>query len=218
MRILTGVEFRRLDVCDRAEYVVDRTATVPELVDWSELSARIATSGEMSSESAGIRRAVELAGRMGVEVNLEQSPQSAGAHWDGRQSFVGDQNVSNIVHEVAHFQVASPERRKLLEFGLGQSPAVGYGAYKDVMPKETLGLGDSTLEESRASLLGILWQLHLGIADPSWTWSEHSWDCGEVNEGADTLMDLYEEGYIDHNAEPRYFLRTTDDSIYDVDY
>ena len=64
-----------------------------------------------------------------------------------------------ILHEVAHFALAPPERRGLIEFGLGPGP--------DTVDREA-ALRAAVLsplarekDEAAASLLGILWEAEL---------------------------------------------------------
>jgi hypothetical protein len=65
-----------------------------------------------------------------------------------------------ILHEIAHFVLAPPERRTLVEFGLGPGPdtidraAAERAAVLAPVAREA--------DEARASLLGILWEAELG--------------------------------------------------------
>src|SRR4029079_19487297 len=65
-----------------------------------------------------------------------------------------------ILHEVAHFLLASPERRRLPDFGLGPGPDTTERAAAEraaiVSPPER------EMDEAAASLLGILWEAALG--------------------------------------------------------
>jgi hypothetical protein len=80
-------------------------------------------------------------------------------NWDGA-ALNGATEAYVILHEVAHFVLASPERRGLVEFGLGPGPdtldrevAERAAVLSPLMREE---------DEATASLLGILWEAALG--------------------------------------------------------
>ena len=87
----------------------------------------------------------------------------AGTHspfnWDGT-ALDGDTEAYVILHEVAHFVLAPPERRRLIDFGLGPGPdtreriTAEHAAVLPLLQRET--------DEAEASLLGILWEAALG--------------------------------------------------------
>ncbi len=76
-------------------------------------------------------------------------------NWDG-VALDGDTEAYVILHEVAHFVLASPERRALADFGLGPGPDTRdrAGAQR-VVALPVLARED---DEAMASLLGILWE------------------------------------------------------------
>jgi hypothetical protein len=80
--------------------------------------------------------------------------------------------TSDIVHDIAHYLVASKKRRLLPEFGLGLSPD---GRAKSIVPVVTQGFAQR--EEERASILGILIEKHMGF-DWQDTWLDHGWGAG----------------------------------------
>jgi len=65
-----------------------------------------------------------------------------------------------ILHEVAHFALAPPERRDLVDFGLGPGP--------DTLDREAAERASvlsplaREADEAAASLLGIIWEAALG--------------------------------------------------------
>jgi hypothetical protein len=80
-------------------------------------------------------------------------------NWDGA-ALDGDTEAYVILHEVAHFLLAPPERRRLIDFGLGPGPdtreriAAEHAAVLPLLQREA--------DEAEASLLGILWEAALG--------------------------------------------------------
>ena len=80
-------------------------------------------------------------------------------NWDGA-ALDGDTEAYVILHEVAHFVLAPPERRGLIDFGLGPGPdtrariAAEHAALMPLLEREA--------DEAEASLLGILWEAALG--------------------------------------------------------
>ncbi len=88
--------------------------------------------------------------------------------WDGKSQTLRGDSVQNILHELGHYQVASPKRRLLKGFGLGSEPDGGNC--------DSIMAGDYDFrEESRASLMGILWVHHIG---GEWrkNMDDHEWD------------------------------------------
>ena len=65
-----------------------------------------------------------------------------------------------ILHEIAHFVLAPPERRRLVDFGLGPGPDT---KDRDAAERAAV-LAPQALEEDEAaaSLLGIIWEAALG--------------------------------------------------------
>jgi hypothetical protein len=79
--------------------------------------------------------------------------------WDGTAlALVIEPTV--LVHEVAHFQVCAPDRRHLIDFGLGAGPETGRKQEADA--DQRLSGVEADLEEALASMLGILWEIELG--------------------------------------------------------
>jgi hypothetical protein len=80
-------------------------------------------------------------------------------NWDG-VALNGATEAYVILHEVAHFVLASPERRRLIDFGLGPGPdtlermAADNAAVLPPLARDR--------DEAAASLLGIVWEARLG--------------------------------------------------------
>lgn len=103
------------------------------------------------------RDAVRLALQFGM--GILPGPPSLGFGWDG-SAFRAETEAYILLHEVAHFQVAAPARRRILDFGLGAGPESGHRHVADAAALVS-GL-DRDVEEAMASLLGILWEAELG--------------------------------------------------------
>ena len=101
--------------------------------------------------------AVALARRLGM-ATLAEEPAVAFS-WDG-QVLRTESEAWVILHEIGHFQTAPPQRRHLIDFGLGAGPETGRIAEADAACAIDRETGDS--EEQIASLLGILWEAELG--------------------------------------------------------
>jgi len=79
-------------------------------------------------------------------------------NWDGA-ALNGATEAYVILHEIAHFMLAPPERRRLVDFGLGPGP--------DTIDRDTAERAAllpplaRAEEEAEASLLGIVWEAKL---------------------------------------------------------
>jgi hypothetical protein len=102
------------------------------------------------------RMALAFAARFDVPVH----PPGArpGCNWDGT-ALDADTEAYVILHEVAHFLLASPDRRKRIDFGLGPGPDTTnrLAAERDAVTS----FAEREEDEAAASLLGILWEAAL---------------------------------------------------------
>ena len=74
------------------------------------------------------REAVDLASRVGI-ATLDEEP-AAAFSWDG--SVIRARSEAYVViHEIAHWQIAPPDRRGMVDFGLGAGPETGRAAEAD---------------------------------------------------------------------------------------
>ena len=101
--------------------------------------------------------ALDFARRHGMAVHPEGA--ACGYNWDGA-ALDGAVEAYVILHEVAHYLLAPPERRALPDFGLGPGPDTRDrdGAERAAI----VTLLDREEDEAAASLLGILWEAELG--------------------------------------------------------
>jgi len=107
-------------------------------------------------------------------------------NWDGEILF--GKSISNTIHDIAHWMVASPARRRIPEFGLGPSP----DRESSRAPRYLNGVS-SRREEMRASLLGILLERQIGSPWKK-TWKTHNW--GQGVGFAPYLLWLLRNGFV----------------------
>jgi hypothetical protein len=110
------------------------------------------------AEAEGHRRAaLSVARALGMAIHPEGT--RCPYNWDGKL-LNGATEAYVILHEVAHFALAPPERRGLIDFGLGPGPdtlhreAAERAAILSPLAREE--------DEAAASLLGIIWETELG--------------------------------------------------------
>jgi hypothetical protein len=79
-------------------------------------------------------------------------------NWDGA-ALNGETEAYVILHEIAHFMLAPPERRRLADFGLGPGPdTIDHDTAERAALLAPLARAE---EEAEASLLGIVWEAKL---------------------------------------------------------
>ncbi len=103
------------------------------------------------------RAALDWARRCGVPVHPPGT--ECAFNWDG-VALDGTTESYVILHEIAHFVLAPPERRGLVDFGLGPGPDTR--ARDAAMRAAIVPLVEREADEAAASLLGILWEAELG--------------------------------------------------------
>ena len=146
---------------DRLAFALDRFAAQLDDPAARAAFARIcATAAERAEGEAAETHwdeALAVARRCGMRVH------PAGArsafNWDGT-ALDGDTEAYVILHEAAHFVLAPPERRILVDFGLGAGPDTTDRAAADRAAR--LPILERETDEAAASLLGILWEEALG--------------------------------------------------------
>jgi hypothetical protein len=101
--------------------------------------------------------ALQFARQLGMAAH---PPGTACAYnWDGA-ALDGATEAYVILHEVAHYLLAPPERRALPDFGLGPGPDTRDRAAAE--RAAALAVLEREADEAAASLLGILWEAELG--------------------------------------------------------
>lgn len=111
------------------------------------------------------------------------------ASWNGVVLRAKGMPNTNIIHDLAHFIVASEERKFLPDYGLGLGPDSYAISERVVADKE------SEDEESLASVLGILIEYQFG-ANTYGTLYEHSWTDHGVSAFRHVVKKLNRMGHL----------------------
>jgi hypothetical protein len=115
------------------------------------------------------RQALAFAAARGVP--LHPPGTECAFNWDGA-ALDGETEAYVILHEVAHYAMAPPERRALPDFGLGPGPDTRDRAGAE--RAAAVPAVEREADEAAASLLGILWEAELGqpalasLLDQNW--------------------------------------------------
>src|SRR5271169_4298496 len=145
--------------------------------------------------------ALSFARDFGMAIHPEGSP--CRFNWDGT-ALNGETEAYVILHEVAHFALAPPERRGLVEFGLGAGP--------DTLDRETAERAavlpplEREADEAAASLLGIVSEAALGqpalasFVDQNWL---EGLDRSAASHFTAVVGALRRRGLLDAAAGPR---------------
>jgi hypothetical protein len=124
---------------------------------FARICATTAARAEGAAAKTHREEALGLARRYGMTVHPAGTRSSF--NWDGT-ALDGDTEAYVILHEAAHFVLAPPERRCLIDFGLGAGPDTIDRAAADRAAR--LPIIEREADEAAASLLGILWEAALG--------------------------------------------------------
>lgn len=167
-----------------------------------------ATSPERAREGAAERhrqQALAVARRHGMRVH--RAGRHSGFNWDGA-ALEGATEAYVILHEIAHFVLAPPARRRLIEFGLGPGPdtrdrtIAGRGVLLPFAAREA--------DEAAASLLGILWEARLGQPALA-SFLDQNWLEGLERSAAPhftaVLGGLRRQGFVDPVGRPALAMR-----------
>lgn len=176
---------------------------------------RIADPAKSCRAEAALARlhhaaAIALARRFGMAI-LPGSP-LLDFGWNGR-ALRADTEAYVLLHEIAHFQLAAPERRGCIDFGLGAGPESG-ARDEAGRAARVFGLARER-EEALASLLGILWEVALGQPALA-SFLDQNWLEGAERPAAAAhfeavLRALGACGLVDATGTPRYRLRAAPD-------
>ncbi len=186
--------------------ILDRFATrleEPERAVFGRIAdPRSVQRASGAAAAAHQRIALQLAESLGMEI-LPGSP-ALDYGWNGR-ALRRETEAYVLLHEVAHFQVAPAERRRLIDFGLGAGPETGNRGAAE-RAATVFGV-EREQEEALASLLGILWEVALGqpglasFLDQNWLEGAGRPEAAAHFTG--TLDQLHSLGVIDRAGHPR---------------
>jgi hypothetical protein len=175
---------------------------------WHRIAASRAHVG--GDEARWHADAVDLCAAFGMNP-IARPPQDS-LSWDGR-SVATLTEPSVLIHEIAHFQVASPERRFTPDFCLGAGPETGRIDYANSFTG--LDAERREIEEQRTSLLGVIWEAELGqpaiLAFHEQNWLEGAGRASTAAFFVDVLTTLMEMGLVDGDGRPLLSLRCTAD-------
>lgn len=153
--ILTPIPRERLDgALDRFAAQLDDPAA---RAAFARIRATTAERAEGAAAETHRQQALALARDCGMRVHPAGT--RSAFNWDGT-ALDGDTEAYVILHEAAHFVLAPPERRCLIDFGLGAGPDTIDRAAADRAAR--LPIIEREADEAAASLLGILWEAALG--------------------------------------------------------
>lgn len=146
---------------ERLEKALDRfTAQLDDPAARAAFDCIRATSPDRAAGTEAERhrqQALAMARRFGVPVHPPGT--HSAFNWNGT-ALDAETEAYVILHEIAHFLLAPPERRGLIDFGLGPGP--------DTRDREAaerasvVPIAEREIDEAEASLLGILWEAALG--------------------------------------------------------
>lgn len=172
---------------------------------------RLARSAEAERASGGVAeahhaQALQLLGRLGMGVR-GGSPREDFS-WNG-SAVRAETEAYVLLHEAAHFQLASPARRHAIDFGLGPGPETGA---REAAEHAALLFGLAReREEAMASLLGVLWEVELGQPALA-SFLDQNWLEGAPRQSAlrhfsATLSALAAGGFLTPDGRPTPMLR-----------
>lgn len=148
-------------------------------------------------------RAAALALAVRFDIPLRDESPSSAYSWDGTAIRTRSEAYV-LIHEVAHWQIAPPARRRIVDFGLGAGPETGRTEEAD--RAQCVSDAVKEHEELLASLLGILWEASLGqpaihaFIEQNWL---EAWDRpAAAAQFASTVNELHARGLIDSEGSP----------------
>jgi hypothetical protein len=163
-------------------------------------------------ETASRHHADAVALAKAFEIPLKPGSPTLDFSWDGH-ALRQDTEAYVLIHEVAHYQLAPPSRRAVVDFGLGAGPETGNRAAAD-RDACLFGIARET-EEALASLLGILWEVELGHPALA-SFLDQNWLEGAGRPGAAAhfetmLARLRDDGLLDDAWRPCRTLRRSEE-------
>jgi hypothetical protein len=189
---------------DRLAAALDRFAEQLDDPAAQAAFARIrATAAERAAgEAAETHRQAALALARKYGMAIHPTGTRPAFNWDGA-ALDGNTEAYVILHEVAHFVLAPPERRVLADFGVGAGPDTADRAAAD--RAAVLPIVEREADEAAASLLGILWEA--ALAQPALaSFLDQNWFEGLERSAAPhftaVVRHLQRLGLVDRDAAP----------------
>lgn len=147
---------------------------------------------------------LKIAKTVGIKLSERSPKENFG--WDGKTVATGNRDDAEIVHDIAHWIVCAPSRRKVVEFGLGSGFDTGDEEAAD--KKQKVPRHFAQKEEEKASLLGILLMRKFRISDWKKTFVDHNWMESCEYKGGEltifkTLCRLGRKGLITKKSSPQ---------------
>jgi hypothetical protein len=102
----------------------------------------------------------ELANQVGCPLNWRRS---CGIQWNGEDVACKGEDASNIIHDIAHYVLATKKERSYNDFGLGPSPSTKVPWNQWDQLYERVSIGKANKIEEKASALGIYWEKQMGL-------------------------------------------------------
>lgn len=167
----------------------------------------------LSTDPAHHAQAVQLCRDWGFGI-VDAAPQDYFT-WDGEAVAIRIE-PSVLIHEIGHYQLSSPQRRNVIDFGLGAGPETGRKAEADAV--QSLYLPERDVEEALCSLLAILWEAELGqpalLAFLEQNWMEGGVSLHNLAHFRKIVRWLHDMGLIDDDGRPTRGLRTEGDETF----
>lgn len=104
--------------------------------------------------------------------------------WNGETLAISGKTPSDVLHEICHYVLATPEQRTRVDYGLG----AGFDTDNDDLAKKwkNKSLEECTQEEEEVSLLGILLEKSFGLNHRA-TMEFHQWI--DIHETPEELLE-----------------------------
>jgi hypothetical protein len=167
----------------------------------------------LSTDAHHHAQAVELCRDWGFGI-VDLAPQDYFT-WDGSAVAIR-MEPSVLIHEIGHYQLSAPDRRAVIDFGLGAGPETGRKAEADAV--QSLYLPERDVEEALCSLLGILWEAEMGqpavLAFLEQNWMEGGADLHNVAHFRKIVRWLRAMDLIGDDGRPTRGLRQESDGTF----
>ena len=197
--ILTPIPRERLAAA--LERFAARLADPAARAAFAEIRATSPDRAEGDRAERDRQAAIGWAQRWGVPVHPDGT--ACDFNWDGH-AIDGATEAYVILHEVAHFVLALPERRGLVDFGLGPGPDTRDRAAAERAVAVPPAAAEA--DEAAASLLGILWEAALGQPALA-SFLDQNWLEGSERSGAAhftaVIKGLADRGSLPHPSHRR---------------